>query len=278
IEGKVNSIKLGEKSDPLEYSRRDEIGDVFLALNEMEKEINDSREFQIKYEDKRSELLANIAHDLKTPMTAIRGYVDGINDGVANTPEKLKKYTSIISTYVKDMDVLIDDLTLLSNLDTNNNSMKFENVLFKEYIEDCTYELDFEMEEHKISFEYTMNIDESSRVIMDRDKIKRVINNVVTNAIKFTKKEFREIKLIIEEDSRYISVYVRDNGIGIESEKLENIFDRFYRVDQSRSSNTGGSGLGLSIAKQIIEEHGGIIAARSEFEVYTEIYFKLKKV
>lgn len=278
IEKKVNSIKNAEISEPLNYSRKDEIGDVFLALNEMEKEINDSREFQREYEEKRNELLANISHDLKTPMTAIRGYVDGINDGVANTPEKLEKYMTIISSYVRDMDALIDNLTLLSNLDIDINSMNFESVLFRDYIEDCTYELDFEMKEHEIDFSFSLNIDNDSKVLMDRDKIKRVINNVITNAIKFTRKESGKIDMRVDEDDQYVMLSIRDNGIGIEKAKLEHIFERFYRVDESRSSETGGSGLGLSIAKQIIEKHSGIIEAKSEFGVYTEIYFKLKKV
>lgn len=278
IENKVNSIKEGKISDPLNYTRKDEIGDVFLALNEMEKEINDSREFQREYEEKRNELLANISHDLKTPMTAIRGYVDGINDGVANTPEKLEKYMTIISSYVRDMDSLIDDLTLLSNLDIDINSMNFESVLFKEYIDDCTYELDFEMKEYGIEFDYSVNIASDSKVFMDRDKIKRVINNIITNAIKFTEKDMGKIEIKVDEDDNYICVSIRDNGLGIESGKVDKIFERFYRVDESRNSETGGSGLGLSIAKQIIEKHSGIIAANSEFGVYTDIYFKLKKV
>lgn len=278
IEGKVNSIKNGEQSDPLRNTRNDEIGDVFLALNEMEKEINDSREFQKTFEEKRSQLLANISHDLKTPMTAIRGYVDGINDGVANTPEKLNKYMSVISSYVKDMDGLIDNLTLLSNLEIDINSMNFENLLFKEYIEDCAYELDFEMKEHKINFEYSIDICDSTVVSIDRDKIKRVVTNIITNAIKFTKEVNAKIMFEVEEDEEYITISFKDNGIGIESEKIDSIFERFYRVDESRSSETGGSGLGLSIAKEIIEKHDGIIEAKSEFGVYTKIYFKLKKV
>lgn len=278
IEGKVNSIKTGEPTEPLEHQRKDEIGDVFLALNDLEEELISSREFQREYEENRNELLANISHDLKTPITAIRAYVDGINDGVANTPEKLKKYISIIGSYIRDMDSLVDDLTLLSNLDIDINSMNFERLNYKEYIEDCAYELDFQMQEHRIDFVYSIDLNNRTMTYMDRDKIKRVINNIISNSLKFNQEDKSKIELRVKEDKDYIITSIRDNGIGIEKEKLDKIFERFYRADESRNSQTGGSGLGLSIARQIVEKHKGQIYARSEPSKYTEIVFKLKKV
>lgn len=278
IEKKVNDIRSGRESEPLEINRKDEFGDVFSAINHMEYELEKSNAMQVKYELNRNELIANISHDLKTPITAIRGYVDGIHDGVANTPEKLDRYVTIIRGYVKDISNLIDDLTTISNLDIDVSTFAFEEVDICNYMEDFSEELRFDLDEKGILLEVENEVKGSCLVMLDRDKIKRVLSNLISNAVKFLNKEEKYIRIKLCESSDYISVSITDNGIGIPTERLEDIFERFYKVDQSRNSEFGGNGLGLSIAKQIIDKHSGSIWTESVEGEQTTVTFTLRKV
>jgi signal transduction histidine kinase len=274
----AEQIKEGNLDHVVKSGSKDEIGELFVAFEQMRGKLKHSVDLQLQYEENRKELISNISHDLKTPVTSIKGYVEGILDGVADTPDKLDKYIKTIYAKATDMDRLIDELFLFSKLDLHNLPFHFEKVDLVHFLRDCTEELYFDMKEKGISLTLDTAKDASFLVAADREKLKRVILNVLENAVKYMNQPQEgiiSIRLTAQED--WVLVQIQDNGQGIPAEALPHIFERFYRADPSRSSDTGGSGLGLAIVKQIIEGHGGEIRATSEVGVGTSIYFTLKK-
>ncbi|EJR67941.1 hypothetical protein IIO_00260 [Bacillus cereus VD115] len=270
-------IKEGNLEFQIPVTSHDEIGQLNQGFEEMRKKLKESIEVQTQYEENRKELISNISHDLKTPITSIIGYVEGIKDGVANTPEKMDKYLTTIHTKAKHMDTLIDELFLFSKLDLNRVPFQFETVELNMFMQELIEEMQMDLSEEGI--EVCLQLHPSPLyVTADCEKINRVISNLIHNSVKYMDKEERKIAVTVSSDNDKVILKVMDNGSGIESDTLPYIFERFYRAEQSRNSSTGGSGLGLAIAKQIVEEHGGEIWAESEPREGTSIFFSLEKV
>ena len=214
---------------------------------------------------------------MKTPITAIKGYVEGILDGVASSPEKLDKYIRTIYNKANDMDRLIDELTFYSKIDTNKIPYTFSKINVANYFRDCVEEVGLELDSNNIELGYFNYVDEDVVVIADAEQMKRVVNNVISNSVKYLDKKRGIINIRIKDVGDFIQVEIEDNGRGIGAKDLPNIFDRFYRTDSSRNSSKGGSGIGLSIVRKIIEDHGGKIWATSKEGIGTEIHFVLRK-
>ncbi|AOM13342.1 alkaline phosphatase synthesis sensor protein PhoR [Bacillus thuringiensis Bt18247] len=277
LKGATEKIKEGNLDFQMPVTSHDEIGQLNQGFEEMRKKLKESIEVQTQYEENRKELISNISHDLKTPITSIIGYVEGIKDGVANTPEKMDKYLTTIHTKAKHMDTLIDELFLFSKLDLNRVPFQFETVELNTFMQELIEEMQMDLSEEGI--EVNLQLHSSPLyVTADCEKINRVISNLIHNSVKYMDKEEKKITVTVSSDNNKVIVKVMDNGSGIESDTLPYIFERFYRAEQSRNSSTGGSGLGLAIAKQIIEEHGGEIWAESELGKGTSIFFSLEKV
>ena len=213
----------------------------------------------------------------KTPITAIKGYVEGIRDGVASSPEKLDKYIRTIYNKANDMDRLIDELTFYSKIDTNKIPYTFSKINVASYFRDCVEDVGLELDASNIELGYFNYVDEDVMVIADAEQMKRVINNIISNSVKYLDKKRGIINIRIKDVGDFIQVEIEDNGKGIAAKDLPNIFDRFYRTDSSRNSSKGGSGIGLSIVRKIIEDHGGKIWATSKEGIGTEIHFVLRK-
>lgn len=269
-------IKSGDLNFEIGAVSNDEIGQLNRAFEEMRIKLKESIDLQLRYEENRKELLANISHDLKTPITSIIGYVEGIKDGVANTPQKMEKYLSTVHFKAKDMDSLIDELFLFSKLDLKKEPFHFETVELDKYMKDYAEELYLDLLQQGIHLELHL-LNKPIFVKVDREKLKRVLANLISNCVKYMNKNRKKISISLHERLGDVIVKVEDNGQGIEPSALPNIFERFYRAEQSRSSETGGSGLGLAIAKQIILEHRGEIWASSEIGKGTSVFFSLKK-
>ncbi|MDB5052980.1 MAG: sensor histidine kinase [Bacilli bacterium] len=273
----AEQIKEGNLDYVVKSNSRDEIGELFQAFEQMRGKLKQSIGLQLQYEENRKELISNISHDLKTPVTSIKGYVEGILDGVADTPDKLDKYVKTIYAKATDMDRLIDELFLFSKLDLHNVPFHFEKVDINSFLQDCTEEIHFDLDEKAISLTLDLPLGQPILVAADREKLKRVLLNVLENAAKYMDQAEGEIHIRLVEKEEVVLIQIEDNGQGIPQDALPHIFERFYRTDLSRNSNTGGSGLGLAIAKQIIEGHGGEIRAASEIGRGTSIFFTLKK-
>ena len=243
----------------------------------MRKRLKESTEEKILMDKENKELISNISHDLKTPITAVKGYVEGIMDGVADTPEKMNRYVRTIYNKTNEMDHLINELTFYSKIDTNRIPYTFSKLNVEDYFSDCAEELGLEMETKGIELVYANYVEKDVQVIADGEQIRRVIHNIVSNAIKYMEKPKGIIQLRVKDVGDFIQVEIEDNGKGIAAKDLPYIFDRFYRTDVSRKSSKGGSGIGLSIVKKIMEDHGGKVWATSRLGIGTIMYFVLRK-
>ena len=272
----THKIAEGNLNFTMEVTGEDEISDLCRDFEEMRKRLLESTEQKLEYDQESKELISNISHDLKTPLTAIKGYVEGIMDGVADTPEKMDRYIRTIYNKTNDMDRLINELTFYSKIDANRIPYTFNKINVKNYFEDCVEEMGIELESKGFAFSYKNEVDDDVEVIADAEQIKRVINNIVSNSVKYMDKSDPRIDIRVKDVGDFVQIEIEDNGRGIGAKELPNIFERFYRADASRHS-AGGSGIGLSIVKKIIEDHGGKIWASSTLGKGTVMYFVLRK-
>ena len=254
-----------------------EIGQLCQDFEEMRLRLKANAEEKVAYDKENKELISNISHDLKTPITAIKGYVEGIMDGVADTPEKMDRYIKTIYNKANEMDLLINELTFYSKIDTNRIPYNFTTISAKQYFGDCAEDLFMELEAKGVQFRYRNYLETDSKVIVDPEQLRRVISNIVGNSVKYMDKSDPSITMDLKDVGDFVQIELGDNGKGIAAKDLPNIFDRFYRTDASRNSSKGGSGIGLSIVKKIVEEHGGKIWATSEEGVGTTMYFVIRK-
>ncbi len=273
----TENIKEGNLDFELCPEADDELGQLCMDLEDMRKRLKSNAEEKVAFDRENKELISNISHDLKTPVTAIKGYAEGIMDGVADTPEKMERYIRTIYNKAEEMDTLINELTFYSKIDTNRIPYNFNIISVNEYFNDCAEDLSLELESKNVEFGFFNYVDKGIKVIADAEQIKRVVHNIVNNSLKYMDKPKAKINLRVKDVGDFIQVELEDNGKGIAAKDLPNIFDRFYRSDASRNSSKGGSGIGLSIVKKIIEEHGGKIWATSREETGTTMYFVLRK-
>lgn len=277
LQNATEQIREGNLEFHLEVEGEDEISELCKAFEGMRVRLKDNAEEKLVSEKESKALISNIAHDLKTPITAVKGYSEGILDGVANTPEKLDKYIRTIYAKAQEMDTLINELTLYSKIDTNRIPYNFAKINVSEYFMDCVEEIGLDLEAKGIGLSYCNYVDEEVLIIADPEQLRRVVNNIVGNSVKYMKQQKANIQIRIKDVGDFIQVEMQDNGCGIASKDLPYIFDRFYRTDESRNSATGGSGIGLSIVKKIVEDHGGKIWATSKEDEGTTMYFVIRK-
>ena len=272
----THKIAEGNLNFTMEVTGEDEISDLCRDFEEMRKRLLESTEQKLEYDQESKELISNISHDLKTPLTAIKGYVEGIMDGVADTPEKMDRYIRTIYNKTNDMDRLINELNFYSKIEANRIPYTFSKINVKDYFEDCVEEMGIELESKGFAFSYKNEVEDDVEVIADAEQIKRVINNIISNSVKYMDKSAPKIDIRVKDVGDFVQIEIEDNGRGIGTKELPNIFERFYRADASRHS-AGGSGIGLSIVKKIIEDHGGKIWASSTLGKGTVMYFVLRK-
>ena len=273
----MQNIAEGNLEYMLTTEGKGEIAELYRNYEDMRLRLKESLDEKFEHEKKNRELVSNISHDLKTPITAVKGYVEGIMDGVADTPEKMDKYIKTIYNKANDMDRLINELTTYSGIDSNRIPYSFRRINVADYFGDCVEEVGLDLESKNIQLNYEDLVEPSTQIIADPEQLKRVINNIIGNSVKYSDKEkgIIDIRILDEVDS--IRVEIEDNGKGIAAKDLPNIFERFYRTDASRNSSKGGSGIGLSIVKKIIEDHGGYIWATSKEGEGTCMHFVIRK-
>jgi hypothetical protein len=273
----VGGISKGDLSLEIIEVGDKEIVDLCADFEKMRVQLKDSISLKKKYDDNRTMLVSSISHDLKTPITSIKGYVKGILDGVANTPEKQERYLKTIYSKTEQMDVMIDDLLLYSKLDLSKLPFNFEKTDIVDYFNYCISESLLELEKSNIKISLKNDLGSAKYVKIDRERFMRVILNIIDNSCKYMNKEQGEITILLRETNSSIIIEIRDNGCGIEDNDANKIFERFYRVDAARSE-ANGSGLGLAIAKQIVEGHKGKIWAVGHEGKGTSIMISFGKI
>ena len=267
-------IRRGNLDHPIAEEGDQEIQALCRDLELMRIKLRDSVHTQLKYEDNRKMLISSISHDLKTPVTSIKGYVEGILDGIADTPDKMERYLKTIASKAHQVDQMIDDLLLYAKLDLNQIPFDFESTDIEAYLLLCLLECEPELESSHIKILFYNELVQQQYVLLDQARMKRVIMNIFDNSRKYMDKDQGEISILLRDTFASVIIELRDNGSGISEGDLPYIFDRFYRSDAARSK---GSGLGLAIAKQIIEGHNGRVWAISHGEVGTSIMISLRK-
>jgi histidine kinase len=258
LELAAERISSGDLETPLPpLARRDEMGRVGDAFERMRVGLRDSLAKQRQYEQSRLELIASISHDLRTPVTTIRGYAEGLRDGVAAGPEGRARYLQTIIDRAVTMDRLIEELFLLSTLELEQAPFAFGTLDLRQFLEDSVEEL------RRVHEGVPIGLDAASpaRVRADPSQMRRVVENVVDNAVRHSGRPDTRVEVRLRAGGGRATVEIRDNGRGIPSADLARVFERFYRGDDARSES--GSGLGLTIARRIVEAHGGEILAES---------------
>lgn len=276
----TQNIKDGNLDFVLDVEGAEEFAELCRDFEEMRRRLKESAEEKLVLDKENKELISNISHDLKTPITAVKGYVEGIMDGVADTPEKMDRYVRTIYNKTVEMDHLINELTFYSKIDTNRIPYTFSKLNVEDYFSDCAEEVGLELETRGIQLCYANYVDSDVQVIADGEQIRRVIHNIISNAIKYMDKGKGMkgiIQIRVKDVGDFVQVEIEDNGKGIAAKDLPYIFDRFYRTDVSRNSAKGGSGIGLSIVRKILEDHGGKVWATSREDIGTIMYFVLRK-
>ncbi len=273
----MNNIRDGNLNYVLSPSERGEIGELRSSYEDMRLRLKESVEQDSERERQNRELISNITHDLKTPITSVKGYVEGLLDGIANTPEKQQKYLTTIYNKTNDMDRLINELTLYSKIDNDKVPYNFMRLNVTEYFDDCVEEIAIDLDASGIRLDYENLVPPDTLIIADPEQMRRVINNIISNSVKYMDKPQKQIAFRIIDLQDSIRIEIEDNGMGISSRDLPNIFERFYRADASRNSSKGGNGIGLSIVRKIVEEHGGYIWATSKEGKGTCMQFVIRK-
>ena len=274
----LRNIERGDYDTSLIKPKQSEFEGLFRDFENMRIKLKENRDQRNLAEKQNRELIANITHDLKTPITSIKGYVEGIIDGVADTDEKMDRYIKTIYNKANALNALINELTGYSKIDAREIAYNFKKIDINEYFGDCASEMTFDLEEQGVKFIYENKIKKQNiSVLADPEQLSKVIHNIISNSVKYRGKKDSYIRMRIKEKDDYVYVEVKDNGMGIPKADVEKIFDRFYRSDASRNSDKGGNGIGLSIAKKVIEDHGGRIWASVEGSAGLTIHFTLRK-
>ena len=274
----ANEIAKGNLDYEIDYQSTNEMGQLAQSFNDMRLRVKESIESKNRADQQQKEMIAGIAHDLRTPLTSIKGYLEGIKDGVADTPEKRARYLETIYDSAVSMEKMLNDLLTLSKLELGTITLNCENVRISDF---TPFAAELGEELKKENFDYSINNNTKSDPLLfiDTDRFSRVITNIISNSIKYRRSGVRgKIKLIISEYEHSVIFEIADNGTGVESKSLTRIFDTLYREDKARSNVSDGSGLGLSVCRQIVELHGGMIWAQTNAEKGLSIFISLPKV
>jgi signal transduction histidine kinase len=258
----MTQIARGNLEHRVAERSKDEIGSLATHINLMAGELQRTIEEERRAERTKNELITNVSHDLRTPLTLIMGYLRLLKDKNYEGPEQAEQYLQISYGKAEKLKQLIEDLFEYTKLSNHDVPLRLETVSLNELIEQLAEELVTVAENERLFLSRSLPA-EKVYVRMDPDKMIRVFENLLTNAIKYSLKP-GEVRVRLLATERRALVCVANRGEPLGPEQLERLFDRFYRVDSSRSSETGGSGLGLAIAKSIVEAHDGRIWAESD--------------
>ncbi|HWT26651.1 MAG TPA: HAMP domain-containing sensor histidine kinase [Mobilitalea sp.] len=255
-------IEKGILEEPILYEGEDEFEMVCKSFNKMQESLKAGMEKNAAYEKARTDMVSGISHDLRTPLTSVKGYIKGLKDGVANTPEKQELYLDIAYKKACEMDVLLQKLFYFSKLETGNMPIYPVRIDFVKFMNEFIYENADYYKEKKLEISLSVQND-NHFVKIDKEQMSRVIANIIENSIKYKVHEWVNVAIEIAGNDDNEIIIITDNGIGIPEEKLPHLFEQFYRADEARNSKNKGSGLGLFIAKYIAEQHGGSIIAEN---------------
>ncbi|MCT4564345.1 MAG: ATP-binding protein [Maledivibacter sp.] len=270
----TKNISEGNLDYQIKYKNNDEIGKFCIVFDDMRKELKESLENQVKYEKSRRELIASISHELRTPITSITGYVEGLEEGIASDGEMFQRYISVIKDKTEKLDHLIEDLFQYSQMELGQLNMNIMTINSMELFEEIFTNLKMEFMNTNIAFTRQGPLPDVE-INVDHYRIRQVIDNLIQNAKRYANSDGKISAGVKLKNDNKIVVFITDNGEGIPEEDIENIFEKFFRGEKSRSREYGGVGLGLAICKHIVEAHGGEIWVDSKTGRGSTFYFTI---
>jgi signal transduction histidine kinase len=256
----AREVAMGNFATRVTVASNDELADLAASFNEMVAHVNRAALLRERAEDSRRELVAAVSHDLRTPLTAIRAMLEALADGIVDDPVTVKRYHETMRAQVEHLSRLIDDLFELSQLESAGPRLDFERVDLGAIVGDAVES--FATGAAARGIELRLQRTPQAMANVEPIKIARVVNNLIENALRFAPPG-TAIDVHVDAQADRLLVSVRDRGEGIAATDMPHLFDRFYRGEKSRSRAFGGAGLGLAIARGIIEAHGGTISARN---------------
>lgn len=263
-------IVKGNYNVKIDCAVENEFGHLIRSFNEMANKLLESERINLEYEENRKTLVANISHDLKTPITSIQGYLEILLDeNFSQQSDKNKSYLKTIYLNTAYINKLIDDLFLFSKLDMAKMDFHFEILKISAYMRDLIEEFRFELEEKHFQLIYTDLMEQDYLVNIDGKRLYQAIRNIIGNAVKYGPEKDLIIRVELSLQADLTVIKIKDNGAGIPEDKLPYIFNRFYRIDTERSKDFMSTGLGLTIAKELVEGQGGKISVTSSAETGT---------
>lgn len=276
----IQNISEGDLNTQVEVVGDDEFSAMAANLNRMESDIRNLMDKERESERTKNELITNVAHDLRTPLTSIIGYLELLSSGPALQPEMQKKYIDIAYVKAKRLEKLIEDLFGFTKMNYGKISMNVGKVDIVKLLGQLLEEFYPSFADKNLTYELRSNVP-SQIITADGNLLARLFDNLINNAIKYGAEGKKVLVQVLAKED-IVTVSVTNYGYVIPAEELPLIFNKFYRVEQSRSSKTGGTGLGLAIAKSIVDMHGGTIAVSSDlngtvFTVKLKVHFDINK-
>lgn len=272
----ANEIARGNYDMKIDYYNENELGRFSRTFDLMRMELKDALERQSKYEKSRKELITKISHDLKTPVSSIKAYVEGLKDGIAKDPAMIDKYLNIINKKTEGLVKLIDDLFEHSLAEVGEFKISKEEIYSKDLLENMIEAYKLQFEDSEIKFIVEGNIPDLL-INVDTTRIEQVVSNLIKNAEKYTPPNGKII-FSLEKNEENIKISIKDSGYGISEKDMPYIFDDYYRSEDFVARDFEGSGLGLSICKYIVEQHGGKISVYSKLNEGSIFSFTIPKV
>jgi len=273
LQGAAEKLAEGDLKTRVPVQGHDEVAMLANTFNQMAEQLQAADQKQRELESLRRDLIAWVSHDLQTPLTSMRAILEALSDGIVEDPETVKRYLNTAQRDVRSLSVLIDDLFQMAQLDAGGFPLHRAEASLRDLVSDTLESFTELAKQQEVMLEGNVDSDVDP-VMMDTQAIGRVLNNLISNALRHTSNRGR-VSVWVRRATHGVEVTVSDTGTGIRAEDLPHIFERFYRGEKSRNRGTGGAGLGLAIARGIVQAHGGEIKVESQIGKGTQFTFHI---
>lgn len=270
VEG-AERIQKGNLCEEIVYQGEEEFENVVKTFNDMQKTILEDQKQRIRNEKARTDMVTGISHDLRTPLTSIRGYIKAVLDGIADTEEKRAVYLKTAYESTEEMNILMQKLFDFSKMESGQMQFHMIQADLAEYTQTYLAQKEAVCNPEKVSFAFQKEDEMMPEIQMDVDQIRRIFDNLLENSLKYGKTEPIKIQVHICLQKEFLVLQWKDNGQGVDETKIGRIFDRFYRCDEARSKK--GSGVGLYVVQYIMKQHGGYARAENDDGFNIQLYF-----
>lgn len=269
----VSEISNGNLDYRLSYTQNDEFLPVCTAFNEMAERLKKSVELTQKNEENRKELLLDISHDLRSPLTSIQAYVEGLLDGIANTPEMQQKYLQTIKRKTTDIEKMVASLFAYSKLDMEELDLNIQKINTGTFFSDVVKSLHEEYIAKGLDISFSGS---QFAVFADEEMLLRITSNLLENSLKYKGKPEGKSVISVSDKGNFTYIEFADDGTGVNPDNLDRLFEVFYRTDKARSNTENGSGIGLAFVKKAVEAMGGDVRAENNTMGGLSIIISLK--